>query len=145
MSCFYLMLQPPPRPTRPDTLFPYTTLVRSAPAGGSILLFGGWTRTGVTDLVERYAPETGRFEAQGRMLEPRDGFSATLLADGTILIVGGYGEGMRRLASAERYDPASGRLRSAGLMSEPRTSHTDRKGTHMNSSHQCAARIPYFA
>src|SRR3546814_13131011 len=58
------------------------------------------------------------------MLEPRDGFSATLLADGTILIVGGYGEGMRRLASAERYDPASGRSRSAGPMSEPRMSHT---------------------
>lgn len=93
-------------------------------ADGSILLFGGWTRTGVTDLVERYAPETGRFEAQGRMLEPRDGFSATLLADGTILIAGGYGDGMRRLTSAERYEPATGRSRSAGSMSEPRMSHT---------------------
>src|SRR3546814_12109502 len=95
-------------------------------ADGLILMVGVWTRTGVTDLVERYAPETGRFEAQGRMLEPRDGFSATLLADGTILSVGGYGEGMRRLASAERYDPASGRSRSAG---------SDRKSTRLNSSH----------
>src|SRR3546814_15139756 len=93
-------------------------------ADGLILMVGVWTRTGVTDLVERYAPETGRFEAQGRMLEPRDGFSATLLADGTILIVGGYGEGMRRLASAERNDPARWRPRTAGSMSEPRTSHT---------------------
>src|SRR3546814_15568130 len=58
------------------------------------------------------------------MLEPRDGYSATLLADGTILIVGGYREGMRRLASAERYDPASRRSPSAGPMSEPRISHT---------------------
>src|SRR3546814_17560697 len=55
---------------------------------------------------------------------PCDGFSGTRLADGTILIVGGYGEVMRRLASAERYDPASGRSRSAGSMSEPRMSHT---------------------
>jgi len=93
-------------------------------ADGSVLLLGGWTRSGVTDLVERYVPEAERFEAAGRMLEPRDGCSATLLADGTILIAGGYGDGMRRLATAERYDPASGHSRAAGSMSEPRMSHT---------------------
>src|SRR3546814_3932291 len=52
-------------------------------ADGSILLFGGWTRTGVTDLVESYAPETGRFETQGRRLEPRDGFREPPPAPGT--------------------------------------------------------------
>src|SRR3546814_19312272 len=29
MSFFFLMIRPPPRSTRTDTLFPYTTLVRS--------------------------------------------------------------------------------------------------------------------
>src|SRR3546814_17398899 len=29
-QCFFLMIRPPPRSTRTDTLFPYTTLVRSA-------------------------------------------------------------------------------------------------------------------
>src|SRR3546814_2921998 len=28
--CFFLMIRRPPRSTRPDTLFPYTTLFRSA-------------------------------------------------------------------------------------------------------------------
>src|SRR3546814_2134381 len=31
MIFFFLMIQRPPRPTRTDTLFPYTTLFRSAP------------------------------------------------------------------------------------------------------------------
>src|SRR3546814_14338218 len=30
---FFLMIRRPPRSTRTDTLFPYTTLFRSAPAG----------------------------------------------------------------------------------------------------------------
>src|SRR3546814_20139244 len=31
---FFLMIRRPPRSTRTDTLFPYTTLFRSAPASG---------------------------------------------------------------------------------------------------------------
>src|SRR3546814_5681588 len=30
LCCFFLMIRRPPRSTRPDTLFPYTTLFRSA-------------------------------------------------------------------------------------------------------------------
>ena len=91
---------------------------------GSVLLFGGYTQDGVTDLVERYDPKRGRFEPHGKMLEARDGFSATRLADGSILIAGGYTQGMRRLASAERYDPATGRSVAIGKMATPRMSHT---------------------
>ena len=72
-----------------------------------MLLFGGFTPDGVTDIVERYVPQTGHFEPHGRMLQPRDGFSATQLSDGSILLAGGYTDGMRRLATAERYDPIS--------------------------------------
>src|SRR3546814_20816985 len=32
--CFFLMIRRPPRSTRTDTLFPYTTLFRSRTAGG---------------------------------------------------------------------------------------------------------------
>src|SRR3546814_11370713 len=32
ISCFFLMIRRPPRSTRTDTLFPYTTLFRSRPA-----------------------------------------------------------------------------------------------------------------
>src|SRR3546814_15230973 len=34
-SFFFLMIRRPPRSTRTDTLFPYTTLFRSTAAGGS--------------------------------------------------------------------------------------------------------------
>src|SRR3546814_14190023 len=33
--CFFLMIRRPPRSTRPDTLFPYTTLFRSCRADGA--------------------------------------------------------------------------------------------------------------
>src|SRR3546814_2681518 len=35
MSCFFLMIRRPPRSTRTDTLFPYTTLFRSFPRKNS--------------------------------------------------------------------------------------------------------------
>src|SRR6056297_2499441 len=37
---FFLMIRRPPRSTRTDTLFPYTTLFRSRPRGGGRLLVG---------------------------------------------------------------------------------------------------------
>src|SRR3546814_15921532 len=37
---FFLMIPRPPRSTRTDTLFPYTTLFRSAPTDASVLLIG---------------------------------------------------------------------------------------------------------
>src|SRR3546814_14705077 len=44
MSCsvflFFLMIRRPPRSTRTDTLFPYTTLFRSTFAGQSVLVQG---------------------------------------------------------------------------------------------------------
>src|SRR3546814_20066089 len=36
VECFVLMIRRPPRSTRTDTLFPYTTLFRSLAAAGSI-------------------------------------------------------------------------------------------------------------
>src|SRR3546814_8673648 len=37
------MIRRPPRSTRTDTLFPYTTLFRSGAVGGAVLLAGGTT------------------------------------------------------------------------------------------------------
>src|SRR3546814_14719897 len=34
-SCFFLMIRRPPRSTRTDTLFPYTTLFRSVAGAGA--------------------------------------------------------------------------------------------------------------
>jgi hypothetical protein len=60
------------------------------------------------------------------MAEARQGHTATLLPDGTVLIAGGSKNiGFRsELASAEIYDPASGSFRETGSMTTPREGHS---------------------
>ena len=66
--------------------------------------------------AELYDPGTGRWTSTGSMATPRGyGFSATLLADGKVLVAGGMAEvpmmggtGGDVVASAELYDPGSG-------------------------------------
>src|SRR3546814_13421497 len=40
--CFFLMIRRPPRSTRTDTLFPYTTLFRSTNLGPAVQIFDGF-------------------------------------------------------------------------------------------------------
>jgi hypothetical protein len=54
----------------------------------------------------------------------RSGHTTTLLTDGTVLIVGGVGDGWSFLSSAEIYDPRTGKFRTVGSMSAARESHT---------------------
>jgi Galactose oxidase, central domain/Kelch motif len=61
--------------------------------------------------------------ATAPMLSPRGGFTATLLRDGRVLVVGGTG-GSETLASAELYDPKSGRFVSSGSLARSRNAHT---------------------
>jgi len=58
------------------------------------------------DMVELWDPETGAFARGADLVEPRWGHSATLLQDGNILIVGGFGsqDGVG-LTSAEVWTP----------------------------------------
>src|SRR3546814_16934098 len=71
--CFFcLMIRRPPRSTRTDTLFPYTTLFRSPPEGGSRSLKADWQaghhsrgsshdfRTSARPCADRPAEEIGR-------------------------------------------------------------------------------------
>jgi len=48
-----------------------------------------------------------KFVATGSMHVPRFGASATLLANGKVLIAGGYADDDNVLASAELYDPST--------------------------------------
>src|SRR3546814_19267258 len=41
LSFFFLMIRRPPRSTRTDTLFPYTTLFRSPPRPGNVGKYNG--------------------------------------------------------------------------------------------------------
>jgi hypothetical protein len=54
-----------------------------------------------------YDPGTGSWTATASMLEARTDYTATLLDDGSVLMVGGVSpRGM--LATAELYEPGSG-------------------------------------
>ena len=70
-------------------------------------------------------PASGEFTATGSPLEPRDGGTATLLADGTVLLVGGVGDYFTNQAeSAELFDPATGEFASLGRPLRDRAEHT---------------------
>ena len=60
----------------------------------------------------------GRWVPTGQMTEGREGHSATLLDDGTVLVAGG-GSG-----TAELYDPRTGSWTATGELTEVRSAHT---------------------
>ena len=73
-------------------------------ADGRVLFAGGATQLPIanttTASAELYDPTTGKFRQTGSTAAAHDGGTATLLADGRVLVVGGY-----RLASAELFRP----------------------------------------
>ena len=61
---------------------------------GTVLVTGGDVGPGgdfyaTSSAVEVYGPETGEWTATESMTTARDGHTATLLPDGTVLVVGG--------------------------------------------------------
>jgi len=72
------------------------THVATTLENGTILLSGGFVATS-----EIYRPSLMKFESPSKMKQARSGFSATRLASGKVLAVGGYA-GMR---TSEIYDP----------------------------------------
>ena len=83
----------------------------------------------LTATAEVYDPAMGTFSAVGSMAAPRSLHSASILPDGTVLVVGGAHElppsGRPAAASdAEIFDPATGTFRMTGSLARPRLAPT---------------------
>jgi len=108
-------------------------------SSGKVLIAGGAladSRPGTNASLataELYDPITQTFMPTGSLAEPRAFHTATLLPNGTVLIVGGldpYGEGLDvvvvavPVVSAELYDPVAGTFTPTGSMATARWGHT---------------------
>jgi Galactose oxidase, central domain/Bacterial Ig-like domain (group 2) len=98
---------------------------------GKVLLAGGfvnsvWDYGGSTsdNGASLYDSATGVFSETGNMTVARGGHTATLLANGKVLIAGGADPTGTGLASAELYDPSTGTFTQTGSMVVGRFQHT---------------------
>jgi hypothetical protein len=96
--------------------------------GGTLLVIGGLGSDGQgIASMESYDPDTRRFSPVGELAEGRFGHTATTLAAGQVLVVGGYGgstDEPRLQAIAELYDPDQGEAQVAATMQAPRWWHS---------------------
>ncbi len=92
-------------------------------ADGRVLVVGGDSATGTGSATylasaELFDPRTGTFHATGSMSQPRLSPTATRLANGRVLIIGGYpatdaSSTDGSATSVEVFDPATGKFSSA--------------------------------
>ncbi|MDQ3643857.1 MAG: IPT/TIG domain-containing protein, partial [Actinomycetota bacterium] len=97
---------------------------------GKVLVAGGGDTPGgggARSSAELYSPNTGTWSATGSpMKDGRFEHTATRLANGTVLLAGGFGptvEGEQRLASSELYDPATNSFTRTDSLHEARYQH----------------------
>lgn len=103
-------------------------------ADGRVLIVGGTAnKSGSIEgagpcltSAEIFDPATNSFKATGHMADARCGHTATLLAEGRVLVTGGgavYGD-PTCLASAEIFDPKTGKFSPTGSMADARIGQT---------------------
>ena len=101
-----------------------TTLLRN----GNVLVTGGLINDRLDGYVsvaaEAFDPTLAAWTVTDPMTVARWGHTATLLADGTVLVAGGYINSADSMASTERYDPDLGSWVATGDMREGRGGHT---------------------
>jgi len=114
-----------PRANQSATLLP----------NGQVLIAGGQlgvsSSTDTYNTAELYDPVTSAFTPTGSMLGARLSHTATLLANGKVLVAGGLNTNTLSvigafsvISAAEIYDPATGNFAATGRMVTPRFGHT---------------------
>src|SRR5437016_11586342 len=96
---------------------------------GKVLITGGSQPTGPSCCIflasaELYDPTAGTFALTGSMSTVRSGHTATLLANGRVLIAAGKDNSGLPTSSTEQYDPITGIFVSTGSMATGRAGHS---------------------
>src|SRR3546814_17480768 len=124
MCIFCLMIRRPPRSTRTDTLFPYTTLFRSVAAGL-------WLRPSADPRVTRLIDSIEHLERALRAdLDESQRGLRTEFADSTRGLRAELAQGHEALRTALSRDAQAARAEYADSLGR-----LDRKSTRLNSSH----------
>jgi N-acetylneuraminic acid mutarotase len=97
---------------------------------GKVLAVGGCTAqnsngcSGVTAAAELFDPVTHTWHPTGSLKVARGSMTATLLANGQVLVAGGINAGNDPLGSAELYNPSTGTWRLTGNLKSARDEHS---------------------
>lgn len=96
----------------------------AALADGTVLAIGG-SRGGSTlsESIDRYDAENERFVRIGALASGRESHSATVLADGRVLVAGGL-IALNGFSAAELIDARTGSVQPTGAPKRPRHGHT---------------------
>jgi N-acetylneuraminic acid mutarotase len=102
----------------------FVTLVASLADGRVMVVGGDGPGDPVLASAEIYDPKTGAWTETGSLANARDLMTSTLLADGTVLVAGGFvgseAAGYTSVAPTELYDATTGTWAYAGDLPTPR-------------------------
>lgn len=95
-----------------------------ATPGGKGMSTGDDQRANDSASAELYDPANGTWKRTAPLKQPRGDHTATLLTNGMVLVVGGYGRHGTALSSAELYDPTAETWTQVGGLQLARGCHT---------------------